>query len=141
MTTPDGTPEAQWREAARWFAYADEDLRVAEHCLAAEQPLLGPSAYHCQQAAEKLIKGLLIAAAKPIPRVHDLKFLSACAAPEYPELKDLMLALRELTVWGLAYRYPAEEEGAAEPPTLQTLRQAIEDIRVLYSAASQRLQL
>lgn len=104
-------------------------------CVDAASPLLGPGAYHCQQAAEKLIKGLLIAAARPVPKIHDLKDLANRAAPHYPDLADAMMGVRDLTVWGVAYRYPAEEELAAEPPTAERIRAAIAQIHALFAVA------
>jgi HEPN domain-containing protein len=47
----------QRHEANAWLARADEDLRAVRPCLDAPPPVLGVAAYHCQQAAEKLIKG------------------------------------------------------------------------------------
>jgi hypothetical protein len=44
------------REAAGWLAIAREDVRVAQACLLLAPPALGVAAYHCQQAAEKLVK-------------------------------------------------------------------------------------
>jgi HEPN domain-containing protein len=48
-------------EAAGWLVIAREDVRVAQACLMLDPPALGVAAYHCQQAAEKLAKGLLVA--------------------------------------------------------------------------------
>jgi HEPN domain len=47
----------------------------------------GQGAYNCQQAAEKLIKGLLVLAAAPFRKTHDLDELSEAAAPIYPDLR------------------------------------------------------
>ena len=49
-------------EARRWLAVADEDLGAAEALLAVEPPRPKSAAYHCQQAIEKLVKGLLVLA-------------------------------------------------------------------------------
>lgn len=135
MSAPDDRRRAQWAEARRWFAHVDEDLKTAELCLTGDPPVLGSGAYHCQQAAEKLIKGLLVAAARPFPKIHDLKDLTNRAAPDYPPLVEEMMALRELTVWGYAYRYPFEEEEAAEPPAAAHIRTAVERLRGLLATA------
>src|SRR5438132_8859563 len=52
---PEATPA---QEAGEWLARADEDVRVAELTPRASPPLLGSSAYHSQQAAEKALKGV-----------------------------------------------------------------------------------
>jgi hypothetical protein len=43
-------------EAREWLARADEDLQVAELTRSATPALLGSSAYHSQQAAEKALR-------------------------------------------------------------------------------------
>lgn len=135
MSELDDREAAQWREARRWFAFVEEDLRAAEACLAMDPPVVGPSAYHCQQAAEKIIKALLIAASRPILKIHDLKELSNAVAPDYPGLAGRMTELRDLTLWGFAYRYPFEEEVPVELPTIEGVRRAIQKIQELFAAA------
>jgi HEPN domain-containing protein len=73
------------------------------------QPALGIAAYHCQQAAEKLVKGLLVVAGVGFPRTHDLLELAGRAAPFYSDLSSLLGALGPLTVWSVAYRYPGSK--------------------------------
>ena len=60
MSGSEPPPLVQWREALRWLAYAAEDQRVA-HFIAAEEGLLGGTAFHVQQATEKVLKALLVA--------------------------------------------------------------------------------
>lgn len=56
---------------------------------------------------------MLVAAAAPFPKTHDLAALTALAGPCYPALAAALAALEPITVWGFAYRYPPEEESAA----------------------------
>lgn len=135
MSEAEDSRAAQWAEARRWFEFVENDLRTAEACLAAKPILLGSAAYHCQQAAEKVIKGLLVAASRPFPKIHDIKDLADRAAPDYPSLVERMDALREVTPWGFAYRYPPEEEKTEEAPTEESVRSVIGDIRSLFAAA------
>jgi HEPN domain-containing protein len=74
------------REAAIWLVVAREDVRVARACLALNPPALGVSAYHCQQAAEKLAKGLLVTAAVTFRRTHDIDKLADLVASSYPRM-------------------------------------------------------
>ena len=46
-------------EARPWFTKAAHDLQAAELLLTADPSLLGEVAFHCQQAAEKAMKGYL----------------------------------------------------------------------------------
>jgi HEPN domain-containing protein len=53
-------PDPRLADGARaWFAKAASDLRAAERALTARPPLHADSAFHCQQAAEKAMKGFL----------------------------------------------------------------------------------
>ena len=61
MSGPDRPIQPENRlEARRWLAFVEEDIDVA--IAAARLPRLGASAYHVQQAAEKLLKALLVLA-------------------------------------------------------------------------------
>jgi HEPN domain-containing protein len=54
---------------------ADEDALVAELALTRDPPLINPAAFHRQQAAEKMLKALLVAAGAAPPRSHDMELL------------------------------------------------------------------
>lgn len=106
MSGPDAQALAQWADARRWLSKADEDVRAADLMLLAEPPLVEQAAFHCQQAAEKIIKGLLVATAISVPRTHDVERLADLATPSYPALRPLMDELVQTTAWNAATRYP-----------------------------------
>lgn len=124
MSGTDPASAAQWAEARRWFAKANEDRRSARLMLSDDPPLLDPAAYHCQQACEKLIKGLLVAAGQIIPKTHDLWRLAAQTIPLYPQLAADINAVSDLTPWGTATRYPDLEPDLGIVP--QDIRDALE---------------
>lgn len=111
MSDPDQQTLRQWTEASQWFAKADEDICMAEMALGREPPLIDPAAFHCQQAGEKIIKGLLVAAAIKVPRTHDLDALAALATPSYPKLTAMMDDIAPASVWLARTRYPDLTEG------------------------------
>ena len=119
------------REAAGWLVIAREDVRVAHACLAINPPALGVEAYDCQQAAEKLAKGLLVAAGVAFRKTHDIDELADLAASNYPECRDLLNTVRPLTVWGVAYRYPAAEDIPEPVPDRSELHRTIGTIEQL----------
>ena len=119
------------REAAGWLVIAREDVRVAHACLALSPPALGVAAYHCQQAAEKVTKGLLVAAGVAFRKTHDIDELADLAASNYPECRDLLNTVRPLTVWGVAYRNPAAEDTPEPVPGRAELHQTIATIEQL----------
>ena len=51
---------ARLDETRSWLNKASKDLRAAAHDLQAAPPLLEDVDFHCQQAAEKVLKGFLV---------------------------------------------------------------------------------
>ena len=119
MSDEGAAPELQWAEAKRWFAIAERDMKTAMHCLAATPPLLESAAFSCQQAGEKLMKGLLVAGAKSLPKTHDLKDLGNRVLSLHPHLQGSVEAVRSISIWGFAYRYPYEETAIAPPAPVE----------------------
>lgn len=58
--------------AREWFEKAERDLLTAETMLSVVQPPTDVVCFHCQQAAEKHLKGLLTWHGTPPTRTHDL---------------------------------------------------------------------
>ncbi len=63
------------KEAEAWLTIAGEELQSAEHLL--EKHLARMVCYHAQQAAEKMLKALLVEREIEIPRTHNILDLSA----------------------------------------------------------------
>ena len=124
MSEPDRPIQPENRlEAGRWLAIVEEDIDVA--IAAAGLPRLGASAYHVQQAAEKLAKALLVLAGEPFRRTHDLDDLAARLLPVYPQFASQLEAVRHLSVWGIAYRYPGLEDVPEPLPEIEELKRMI----------------
>jgi HEPN domain-containing protein len=125
MSEADRFPRPENRiEARRWLAIVEEDIDVA--IAAAGVSRLGASAYHVQQAAEKLIKALLVLAAEPFRRTHDLDDLTARLLPVYPQFAGHAEAVRHLSVWGIAWRYPGLEDAPEPLPEMEELERMID---------------
>jgi HEPN domain-containing protein len=60
--------EDRRHEAGRWLTVAAADMRAVRLCLDADEPMFGIAAYHCQQAAEKVVKGMFVVAGIPFAR-------------------------------------------------------------------------
>ena len=58
--------------AAAWLAVVDDDLRQVVNNLHGPLPSLAGAAYHCQQAAEKLVKAVLVEARTAFSKTHDI---------------------------------------------------------------------
>jgi HEPN domain-containing protein len=68
--------------AKRWFDKAKNDLLDADNNLAADEVPYDTVCFHCQQAAEKLLKGFLVAHGCEYPITHNL-FVILDKAVEY----------------------------------------------------------
>ena len=99
-------PEEEVRRGlvGRWVHKANEDVRAAESLLAQKPPLLYPSCFHSQQAAEKYLKALLTWREVEFPKTHVIG-----------ELLDLLATVAEslveataLNPYGVEVRYPGD---------------------------------
>lgn len=105
----------------QWLAVAETDRGAAEVCLAVFPTV---AAFHCQQAAEKLLKGFLVRANVDFRKTHDLAELGYAAAEHFPAIAPIVRDIERWTLWNAAYRYPAEK--VAEPaPTQAELNAAL----------------
>jgi HEPN domain-containing protein len=126
---------AQWAEAARWIARADDDLRVVDVLIAQPDPPLLPAALHCQQAAEKIAKAVLIAANIAPPRIHDIDKLAGLVTAVDVGIGSTLSELGELTIWFAAARYPdtfeialSEHDIGSALSKLQALRERVNSL-------------
>jgi HEPN domain-containing protein len=122
MKLPD---PAVLEKVTHWLAYADEDLRFAQHgfSMLDSRPhhLI---AYHAQQCAEKYLKAYLIFHVIDFPYTHDIaQLLEMCAAhaPWAGELRDA----EELTPYAIAARYPGEDEEVGEAEARRAVEVAV----------------
>lgn len=122
MSGPDA--DAVRRQVEDWLDVAEIDRRTAFACLAAIPPLTTAAAFHCQQAAEKLLKGFLVCADVTFGKTHDLRKLGQAVAAKFPDLAPSIGLMERWTVWNAAYRYPTD--AIPEPvPSPEELRGAL----------------
>lgn len=128
MKAPD--PRDRWEAVNDWIAVANEDRRVAGICLAADPPLRGIAAFHCQQAVEKLFKGFLTLAGKRGSKTHSLEQLGAGAAAIFTDIAELAEAVKDWSGWATDFRYPSRSRRsrAKQPPDEDELRRALDVI-------------
>ena len=93
-------------DTREWLNYAHMDYEVAVF-LQGHQPLpIEIICYHCQQAAEKAIKSVLVSGDREVPRIHDLPKLLALASQQQPSLAELFKQANRLTNYAAFTRYP-----------------------------------
>jgi HEPN domain-containing protein len=94
-------------DADRWLKFAADDLHAAETIFAAKHLPHRLVCFHCQQSAEKSLKGLLIYLKIDFPKTHDLNLLKRLV-PDGIAAKQDIPDMSELTVFAAESRYPGD---------------------------------
>lgn len=120
--------------AEAWFSKAESNLRAVRIMLSDQQPPTDVVCFHCQQGAEKYLKGFLAWSAIPFPRTHDLVALPSIAVGVEPSMSVLHDQAELLNDYAVDVRYPdpeiepsIEEAEAAERAAL-ALRRLVRDL-------------
>ena len=86
--------------------------------------------YHCQQAAEKAVKGWLQSQDDPFPKTHDIEDLTAQAARLNGDFSQFAKSAAVLTPYVSAFRYPG---GSDEPmPAHEEFNEALQLAQAIY---------
>ena len=101
--------EARRRLVQGWLIKARHDLATAQRLGDDPSPILDTAIYHCQQAAEKAVKGFLAFHDQAVVKTHDVRFLVNQALSLEPGFKDWLEAAECVTPYATAYRYPDED--------------------------------
>ena len=92
-----------------WIRQAENDLAMAEFARSGQ--FYAQACYHCSQAAEKALKGLLIGLGQDPPRSNSLERLVDALADLGLEVESLRaLQLKALSRMTTATRYPDADE-------------------------------
>lgn len=98
--------DAKTQLVQSWLTKAQHDLASAHVLSTANPPILDTAIYHCQQAAEKAVKGYLAFCDRDIARTHDIGLLLQEATACDPTFSSWANAGLELTPYAQIYRYP-----------------------------------
>jgi HEPN domain-containing protein len=104
-----------------WLIKAQHDLLAAKK-LSIEPEIYGDIAiYHCQQSAEKAVKGFLILHNQEFPRTHDIRLLIQLAIRINPSFEYYQETSEILTPYATEFRYPSD----VMQPNLEELEDAL----------------
>jgi HEPN domain-containing protein len=121
--------EATCELTRTWLVKARADLGSAYKLASAPDAYLDAAIYHCQQAAEKAIKGFLTFHGQRFEKVHNLPLLVAQAMKLEPDYGDLQDAAERLTPYATLFRYPGD---ILEPDPIE-FEQALNDAEQFYA--------
>jgi HEPN domain-containing protein len=107
-----------------WVRKAEQDVRSAETLLAQDPPLLFPSCFHSQQAAEKYLKAYLAARRVEFPKTHSIRELLNLVATVDTAMAAALEPAAILTPYGVEARYPSDIPEPTGPETEGALRLA-----------------
>jgi HEPN domain-containing protein len=110
------------KSTREWVRKAEEDYLAANQISQSEVPLHDTVCFHCQQCAEKYLKGLMEELGLDVPKTHVLVLLLTALAPFHPELRSLRRGLIFLTTFAVDSRYPGLD--ASKRQALAALRWA-----------------
>ncbi len=105
--------EAVDRLVGVWLNKARHDIETARRAVDHAEPITDTAVYHCQQAAEKALKAVLIKQGEPVFKTHDLvALLTKCASSDQTFTCWVEVAAT-LTPYATAFRYPSDDP---DPP-------------------------
>ena len=96
-------------ESLKWFQFAEMDFQTAMHLYKNMYPPPREIiCFHCQQAVEKLLKGLLVHFGQEIVKTHDLTLLVSLLQ-NFIDLSDEEKKIcAKLSLYAVETRYPHE---------------------------------
>ena len=97
--------EAKRELVQSWPVKAHHDLLSARKLAAGPDPLLDTAIYHCQQAAEKAIKGFLVYRDRRVTKTHDVRALQGAAVRLDAAFRQVREAADRVTDYATACRY------------------------------------
>jgi len=101
------------RLAREWLLIARKDLIAARKLAAGEEPVFEMALYHCQQSAEKALKGYLLYHDQRFEKTRDLRPLVAQAGTVDDSFARLRPEAELLTPYAQTFRYPPEPKSPA----------------------------
>ena len=91
-----------------WVKKAEQDYVLAQQGSRSAVPVHDGVCFHCQQCAEKYLKGLMEEHGLLVPKTHFLDVLLKALAPHHPDLRPLRRGLLFLTLFAVDTRYPGK---------------------------------
>ncbi|MDP3011850.1 MAG: HEPN domain-containing protein [Candidatus Hydromicrobium sp.] len=108
-----------------WINRSISDYRSAEKLISGEDKYLDTAIFHCQQAAEKILKSFLVYKNVKFEKVHNIVYLIDKCVEIEKSFEKLYSAAEILTPYATMFRYPGDY---AEPDIID-VKEALEYAR------------
>ena len=112
-----------------WLIKAQRDLLAAQKLSSGSDIYSDIAIYHCQQCAEKALKGFLVLQGQTFPRTHDVRLLVQLAIAINPDFQRHQETSELLTPYATEFRYPSN----VMQPTEEELKEAIERAEEIFN--------
>jgi len=123
---------------AGWLTKAKHDLQSAKVLSQDKSQILDTAIYHCQQAAEKSIKGFLASKDKEIIKTHDIGLLIQEATKLDADFLTWQESAEILTPYATLYRYPGTPDDPCEP-SIEEVHEAIRIAESLLNLVNSKI--
>ena len=91
-----------------WLTKASRDFKSVQRLSFGDDAPLDIAIYHCQQAAEKIVKGYLCYVGATIEKTHDVERLIKLAAIHEPRFAEWLDEAEIITPYATRFRYPLD---------------------------------
>ncbi|WP_428770334.1 HEPN domain-containing protein [Treponema sp. HNW] len=123
-------------DVTEWVRYAEMDVLAANHLNEIQNPKpMEIICYHCQQAAEKMLKALILAYDGELQKTHDLGLLTDELSAFVTLPESILNSADSLTPYGIRIRYP-QELNIQESHVIR----AISDMKIVYDFVKIKLK-
>ncbi|HHY13741.1 MAG TPA: HEPN domain-containing protein [Thermoanaerobacterales bacterium] len=124
--------------ADEWFAFAECDLKSARFLQDMNPQPLEIICYHCQQSAEKYLKGYIALNGGRLIKTHDLTLLNRICKKYDSDFKEIEDDAIELVDYGVQARYPFTME--IEVHDMRKAAESAERIRDFVERKSKKVR-
>ena len=118
-----------------WLRKAREDLQAAKQLLKPSKALSSAAVFHCQQAAEKALKGFLAWHDVTFRKTHELEEIGEACIKLDAALREIVDRAVPLTEYAWKFRYPGEPD----QPSRKEVEVALTTATEVYDAVLARL--
>ena len=124
-----------------WLAFAEMDLGSAVHLLTYHPLPQEIICFHCQQSAEKCLKGILVLQKITPPKIHNLEELYILCEPFVPNIYNIKIKCNILNKYSVMPRYPREMmiTEADVQEALTCAKDVLEFLKPLFPAVENNL--